>query len=87
MKGHSHIEIVGQFCGHIAVGVLMFTSALLGAVATKNVLIFFGPLLSQSLLDALHLLEGLFLWADVCFLAWWCVFSTIKACKALCKTM
>jgi len=88
MKEHSHIKIVGQFCGHIAIGVLMFTAALLGAVATKNALTILKPWLGdQSLLDALHLLEGIFLWADICFLAWWCVFSTLQACKALCKTM
>lgn len=84
MKSHSHWELLGQFVAHIFLGVCMFTITLLGGAATKYVLVFFAPVLGHASHEALELLEHVFLWADVAFLAWWCVYSTFKACKALC---
>lgn len=88
MKGLFHLEIIGNFAGHIFAGVCMFVGMLLGGIATKHAVLMFEPLMGgHALHDALHVLETLFLWTDVSFLAWWCVFSTFKACQSIVKSM
>lgn len=89
MSRFLHLELIGQFLGHLFGGVCMFVGLLIGGLATKQAVLFFAPLMggdSPSTHIALEVLEAIFLWADVFFLSWWCVFSTFKACQGLCKT-
>ncbi len=82
------LEVMGEFFGHIVVGVLMFIGMLVGGAAMKYAVVFLHPLIcGHASHEAMEILETVFLWADVVFLSWWCIFSTYKACKALIKLM
>ena len=86
MKGAFYLNVIGQFAGHLCAGIAMFFLTLLGAIATKQGLIFFEPWMGgQSVYDALHYLETFLLWADLSFLAWWVVWSTFHACRSITK--
>jgi hypothetical protein len=88
MKEHfkKQLEVMGEFFGHIVMGVVMFIGMLGGGWIVKFIVHFAEPIFGgASYSSAMEVIEFIFLWADVAFLVWWCIYSTIRACKALMK--
>lgn len=79
-----NLEILGEFLGHLAMGVAFFLLLVLASLAVAWVThLVAGFEIGKDLVPVLRVMEHLILYTDCVFLGWWVVHSTYKACKAL----
>lgn len=84
MKLRSKKEVLGEFLGHIVLGVAIFVIIAAAAIGLAWIVhLVEGVVWAAHLVKPLVFLELLMLWADVFLLGWWVLFSTIRAAKEL----
>lgn len=84
MKLRSKKEVLGEFLGHIIVGLIIFASIFAAALGLAwAVHLIEGVDWAKELVGPLVFTEKLMLYTDLFLLCWWVIFSTYKAAKEL----
>lgn len=79
-----HIEILGEYVGHLCIGAAMFAALLLFGGAINMLVHWVEPIIGdESFATLMKSVEKVILYADVAFIIWWAIFSTYKAIKEM----
>lgn len=79
-----HLEVLGEFLGHLAMGVAFFTLLVLASLLISALTHWVGGFeVGKDLVPVLRFVEHVLLYGDCVFMVWWVLHSTYKGCKAL----
>jgi hypothetical protein len=82
------LEILVDYVAHLAIGALMFVALLFFGGALNMLVKWAAPIIANAwFINVMTLVEEMMLFADIFFLAWWLVFSTVIALKHIKDTL
>lgn len=77
-----NLLIFAEYLSHLIIGSLMFVSLLLIGAALHGVILWVAPFLgNHGLISLMEWAEQIIIWADVVFLVWWYLYSTVRAIR------
>lgn len=80
----SHLKILGEYVGHLAIGAAMFAALLLFGGALNLLVHWAEPIIGdESFSNLMKQVEKIILYGDITFIVWWALFSTYKAIKEM----
>jgi hypothetical protein len=78
------LVILGEYIGHLAIGAAMFSALLLIGGALSIFVHWMTPIIADDYFTQLmKWVERIILYADVAFILWWALFSTLNAIKEM----
>jgi len=84
MKIRKNMYALGEYVGHLIIGVLMFSALMLFGGLLNLLVHSSAPYIGDDqFLQLMKLVERIILYGDVVFIVWWSVFSTYKAIKEM----